>query len=164
MSAIYQSNVSVRCTRQPPSLADSARHVLFNCTLHLDRFQFEMNTPYDLYVYAARSNRVSQTALLPPEAPMITIWYCNDIDSPFKVHRDCLGAGPWLNHSEWKYDSSEMMINDLIKYKNHFWCHHREKGLFFPIDCFDHADTVAGDVAPVEVEEDEEEEEGIAVL
>ena len=26
------------CTRQPPSLAFSARHVLFNYTLHLDRF------------------------------------------------------------------------------------------------------------------------------
>jgi len=100
---------------------------------------------------------------------MITIWYCNDIDSRFKVHRECLGAGPWLNQSERKYDSSEMLINDLIKFKNHFWCHHCEKGLFFPIDCFDHADTV--EVAPVEEvedeveeEEEEEEEEGIAVL
>jgi len=26
------------CRHQPPSLADSARHVLFNYTLHLDRF------------------------------------------------------------------------------------------------------------------------------
>ena len=92
------------CTRQPPSLADSAWHVLFNYTLHLDRFHLEMDTPYDLYVYAARSNRMSHAALLPPEAPMITIWYCNDIDSPFKFHRDCLGAGSWLNQSERKYN------------------------------------------------------------
>ena len=32
------------CTRQPPSLANSARHVLFNYTLHLDRFHLESNT------------------------------------------------------------------------------------------------------------------------
>jgi len=32
------------CTKQPPSLADSARHLLFNYTLHLDRFQLEGDT------------------------------------------------------------------------------------------------------------------------
>ena len=32
------------CTKQPPSLADSARHVLLNYTLHLDRFQLEGDT------------------------------------------------------------------------------------------------------------------------
>jgi len=119
------------CTRHPPSLADSVRHVLFNYTLHLDRFHHEGNTPYDLYVYAARSNQVSQDALLPPEAQMIIIWYCNDINSPLKVHRDCLCAGPWINQSERKYDSYETLNNDLIIHKNHFWCHQCDKGLFF---------------------------------
>ena len=38
------------CTREPPSLADSARHVLFNCTLQLERFHLEGDIPYDLYV------------------------------------------------------------------------------------------------------------------
>jgi len=28
------------CTRHPPSLADPARHVLFNYSLHIDRFRF----------------------------------------------------------------------------------------------------------------------------
>ena len=84
------------CARHPPSLADSARHVLFSYTLPLDRFHLDVDTPYDLYVYAARSNQVSQDALLPPGAHVITIRYCNDINSPFKLHRDCLGAGPWI--------------------------------------------------------------------
>ena len=101
---------------------------------------------------------------------MITNWYCNDINSPFKIHLDCLGGGPWLNQSERKYGSSEMMISGLITHKNHFWCHHCQKGLFFPISCIDQADTVAGDVTEVEeveeeVEEDEEkEEEGIVMV
>jgi len=73
------------CTRHPPSLADSARHFLFNYTLHLDRFHLEGEVTYDLYVYAARSNQVPQDALLPPEAPAITVWYCTDIDSPLQI-------------------------------------------------------------------------------
>ena len=96
---------------------------------------------------------------------MINIWYCNDINSPFKIHRDCLGAGPWINQSERKYDSLETLINDLITHRNHFWCHHCDKGLFFPVSCYEHADTVAGDLAEEVVEEEEdEEEEGFAVL
>ena len=27
------------------------------------------------------------------------------------------------------------------KNKNHFWCHHCERGLFFPSTCEEHADT-----------------------
>ena len=90
---------------------------------------------------------------------MITIWYCNDIDSPFRFHRDCLGARPWLNQTERKYDSLETLINDLITHKNHFWCHRCEKGMFFPISCIEHDDTEVAEVA-----EEEGEEEGIAVL
>jgi hypothetical protein len=56
------------CTRQPPSLADSARHVLFNYTLHLESFRLDVHTTYDCYVYAVRSNRVPQINLLIPEA------------------------------------------------------------------------------------------------
>jgi hypothetical protein len=40
-------------------------------------------------------------------------------------------------------DDFETMINDLVKYKNHFWCHHCGRGLFFPSTCTSHADTVA---------------------
>jgi len=147
------------CTRHPPSLADAARHVLFNYALHLDRFHLEGDTPYDLYLYAARSNQVSQDALLPPEDPVITIWYFNDINSPFKIHRDCLGAGPWINQAERKYESNETLINELIIHKNHFWCHHCDKALFFPLSCMEQDDTVVADEHAVEEPEEEEEEE-----
>jgi hypothetical protein len=57
------------CTRQSPTLAACAQHVLFNYTLHLDRLRLDVHTTYDRYVYATRSNRVPRDNLLPPEAP-----------------------------------------------------------------------------------------------
>jgi len=33
------------------------------------------------------------------------------------------------------------MIDDLIGHKDHFWCHHCERGLFFPLTCTERADT-----------------------
>jgi len=88
------------CSRQLPSLADSARHVLFRYTVHLDMFRLEGGKTHDQYVYAARSNRVPQANLLPPETPTISVWYCSVVDSPLRFRGDCLGAGPWLNQSE----------------------------------------------------------------
>ena len=140
------------CARHPPSLADSARHVLFSYTLHLDRFHLDVDTPYDLYVYAAHSNQVSQDALLPPGAPVITIRYCNII-SPFKLHRDCLGAGPWITQATRTYESNGTLIEDLIIHKNNFWCHYCDKALFFQISCMEH-----------EVPAVEEEEDGFELL
>ena len=70
------------CSRQPQSLADCARHVLFQFALHLDNFRLETDTTHDQYVYAVRSNRVPQADLLPPESPMITVWYYSNVDSP----------------------------------------------------------------------------------
>ena len=132
------------CTRQPPTLAACAQHVLFNYTLHIDSFQLDFHTTHYRYVYAACSNRVPRVNLLPPEAPVISVWFYYDVDSPFRFHRDCRGAGPWRSQSERSYDpeSSEDMIDDLIRYKNHFWCHHCGRGLFFPSTCIQHANTV----------------------
>jgi len=47
------------------------------------------------------------------------------------------------------------MVDDLVRHRNFFWCRHCDKGLFFPISCIEHANTVVG-VADVddEVEED----------
>jgi len=69
------------CTRQPPTLAACAQHVLFNDTLHLHRFRLDVETTHDRYVYAARSNRVPRERLLPPEGPSIIVSYY-DVDSP----------------------------------------------------------------------------------
>jgi len=140
------------CMRQPPNLAACAQHVLFNYTLNLHRFQLGVDTTHDRYVYAARSNRVPQENLLPPEAPVISVWFYYDVVSPFRFHRDCPGAVSWRGQSERSYgpDPLRDMINDLIRHKNHFWSHHCERSLFFPLTCADHADTVVF----------EEEEEG----
>ena len=153
------------CARQPPSLADSTRHVLFNYSLHINRFQFESNTPYGLYVFDTRSLKVPLKALLPPEEPMNTIWYCTEIDSPFRYHRDCLGAMTWLTQSEKFYHSQQAMVDDLVGHRNFFWCRHCDKGLFFPISCIEHADTVVGvaDVANMADVDDEEVEEDIVL-
>jgi len=53
------------------------------------------------------------------------------------------------------------MIKDVVTHENHFWCHHCEKGLFFPISCIEHADTIV-QVADV-ADSDEEDEEDIVV-
>jgi len=94
------------CTRQPPTLAARAQYVLLNYTLHLHRFRLDVNTTYDRYVYAARSNRVPRDNLLPPEARVFNVRFSYDIDSPFRFHRDCQGAGSWISQSEWSYDPS----------------------------------------------------------
>jgi len=46
------------------------------------------------------------------------------------------------------------MNNDLIRHETYFWCHLCEGGLFFPLTCTEHADTVVS-----EGEEDEGEVE-----
>ena len=88
------------CKRQPPSLADSARHVLFNYTLYIDRFELTIEKTHQQYVYAARSNRVQPGNLLPPEASAVRQWYRHVINSPYKYHRDCPGDGSWDSHTE----------------------------------------------------------------
>ena len=72
---------------------------------------------------------------------MINVRFCYDIDSPFRFHRNYQGAESSISQSERSYDSSEDMIDDLIRHKNHFCCHHCERGLFFPLTCTELADT-----------------------
>jgi len=130
------------CTRQPPTLAACAQHVLFNYTLHLRRFRLDVETKHDRHVYAASSNRVPRENL-PPEAPSIMVSFYYDVDSPFRFHFDFTDAGCWIGRSERSYafDPPEDIIDYLIRHKNHFWCHHCERGLFFSSTCADHADT-----------------------
>jgi len=131
------------CTRQLPTLAACAQHVLFNYTLHLRRFRLDVETTHDRYVYAVHSNRVPREKLLPPEAPSIIVSFYYDVDSPFRFDRDCTDSGSWIGRSERSYafDLPEDIINDLIRHKNHFWCHHCERGIFFPSTCAEHANT-----------------------
>ena len=91
---------------------------------------------------------------------MISVSFYCDVDSPVRFHRDCSGAGSWIGRSErfYAFDPPADMINDLIRHKNDFWCHHCGRGLFFPSTCIQHADTVVFEGAQG-VEEGEEEEE-----
>jgi len=106
------------CMRHPPSLTDSARHVLFNYTLYIDRFELTVEKTYSQYVYAVRSNQVPLDNLLPPETPTIHLWYLHDINSPYKHHQDCPGAGSWDSNTVKTYTSDAAMIEDLILTKN----------------------------------------------
>ena len=145
------------CRHQPPSLADSSRHVLFNYTLHLDRFKLTDEKTYCQYVYAVRSSQVPQDNLLQRETLTIRIAFRHDINSPFKYHRDCPGVGPWGSQSERTYVSDDEIIQDLITHKDHFWCHHCEKGLF-PNSCPEHTEEGDEEEDVDEVHEEEGEE------
>ena len=111
------------------------------------------------YVYAVRSNRVSLDNLPPPETPTIRLWYLHDVNSPYKYHHDCPGAGLWDSNTVKTYTSDDAMIEDLISLKEHFWCHNCERGLCFPNSCLLHGEDalVQGGDAEEEVEEEEEE-------
>ena len=115
-------------------------------------------------MFAVNSSEVSRDVLLPPDAPMIAVLFCEYIDPPFRFHPGCLGAGPWLTQSERKYDSSEALILALVSHKNFFCCHHCEKGLFFPIACVSHAETDEPPEAGEEVDEEVEDEEEDIVM
>ena len=51
------------------------------------------------------------------------------------------------------------MIEGVISFKEHFWCHHCERGLFFPNSCFLHGEDslVQEEDVAEEVEEEEEQ-------
>jgi len=105
------------CTRQPPTVADCARHVLFLYTMNFRLFRLRYGTTYDQYVYAVCSNRVPQAVLLPPQALRIAVTYLSDIDTQSMYHRDCLSAGvaqPWVNAAE-VYTSNVDLIRDLAQ-------------------------------------------------
>jgi len=131
--------------------------------MNLRLFQLRYDTTRDQYVYAVRSNRVAQTALLPSQAPRIGVRFLSGIDTQYRFHRDCLSAGvapPWLNTAERLYTSNAHLIRDLVIYKRELWCHHCKKGLFFPVSCAEHADKLpvpdGADVAQMDdVAEDE---------
>ena len=145
------------CTRQPPTLADSARHVLFNYTLYIDSFKLTIEKTFSIRI-CCRSNRVPQDNLLPPETPTIRLWFLYDVNSPYKHHHDCPVAGSWDSNSVKTYTTNDAMIEDLISLKEHFWCYHCERGSSSPILVFYMGKTLLywGD-AEEEFEEEEEE-------
>jgi len=133
MEPFHACDLSPECTckiytRQLPTLADSARYVLFNYTIYIDSFKLAVEKTYSQHVYAVCSNRVPLDNLLPPENPTIRLWYLHDINSPYKHHHDCPGDGSWDSNTVKTYTSDDAMIDDLISHKEHFWCHHCKMG------------------------------------
>ena len=51
------------------------------------------------------------------------------------------------------------MIEDLLSHKEHFWCHHCERVLFFPNSCLLHGEDALSQGEDVEEEVEEEEKE-----
>ena len=139
------------CTHQPPSLADSARHILFSYTLYIDRFKLTVEKTHQQYEYAARLNRVQLGNLLPPEAPTVRLWYRHDFNSLTNIIAIVRMPGRGIHILKKTYTSAAAMIEELFSHKEHFWCHHFGKGRFFPISCHVHG----------EVKEEEEEIEEI---
>jgi hypothetical protein len=77
------------CRRQPPSLLDSASHILFRCVLDIERFELNSYTTYPQYKYAVQSGRVHDIRLLPPEFPFIQIrcsFSRHAFDAKFHAH------------------------------------------------------------------------------
>jgi hypothetical protein len=119
------------CARQPPSLIHLATHVLLNYTVSLKRFELNEEITYRQYVYACRSHKVLVSKRIPPEFTAVHLWFRSEQDSPFRFHRNCPGSGEWEYQAR-DYKSYEDILSDLIRFKDTFWCHRCERGLFFP--------------------------------
>jgi len=87
------------CTRQPPSLRDSASHILFRCVLDLKRFELTRYTTYSQYKFAVASGRVDDLRLLSPRFPQIEIML-RFLTFENKFHHHCQGEGEWHKKME----------------------------------------------------------------
>lgn len=79
-----QSCTCTICVRQPPSLVHLAATVLSTFTVSLRRFQLNVHTTYQQYVYASSSPHVDIFQLHPPEFPVVSISFRCDQDSHFR--------------------------------------------------------------------------------
>jgi len=122
------------CTRQPPSLRDSASHILFRCVLDLERFELTRYTTYSQYKFAVASGRVDDLRLLPPRFPQVEIRFrFHTFENKF--HHHCQGEGEWTTQMERSFLDIKSAISGLLSNERLYWCKHCDKGLFFPPDC-----------------------------
>ena len=127
------------CTRQPSSLRDSASHIIFKFVYGISKFELTTHTTFSEYVYAVRSVMVDEDRLLPPEFPVILLCFTFD-RFVHKYHRDCPNEGAWDTQLESEFTSRDAALRTLTVWKDRFWCHHCERGLFFPKTCTAHLD------------------------
>jgi hypothetical protein len=99
---------------------------------NLEHFEVTYNTTHDQYVYASTSERVPYFRLLPPGYPRsILSFRFATMDTRFHAH--CCGSGSWEGTVRRTFRTIDGTVRDLALYKNTYWCHHCDKGLFFPV-------------------------------
>jgi hypothetical protein len=108
------------CTRQPPSLRDSASHILFNCVLDLERFNLTCYTTYSQYKFAAGSGRVDELSLLPPRFPVVEVRF-RFLTFEERFHLHCPGRGYWNTRMEGVFGDIKSTIALLIKHESFYW-------------------------------------------
>jgi hypothetical protein len=121
---------------QPPSLRDSASHILFKCLLDLKRFDLTCYTTYSQYKFAVESGRVDELRLLPPRFPEIELrfhFHTSTIENKF--HQHCQGEGEWDTRMEGSFLDIKSAIDSLVSNERHYGCKHCDRRLFFPPDC-----------------------------
>jgi hypothetical protein len=128
------------CKRQPPSLHDSASHILFRCVLDIERFELTSYITYGQYTYAVQSGRVDNFRLLPPEFPFIRILYKFHGDMlDDRYHDHCANNTEFDATIRTSFVDIETAVQSLVRYKRHYRCKHCERGLFFfPPTCPHH--------------------------
>jgi hypothetical protein len=125
------------CTRQPPSLRDSASHILFRCVLDLKRFELTCYTTYNQYKFAVESGHVDDLHLLPPRFSSVEIrFHFKTFEKRFHLH--CPGIGEWNTRMEGVFSDMKSAISLLVTNETFYWCRHCDRGLFFPPDCEHH--------------------------
>ena len=122
------------CMRQPPSLRDSASHILFRCVLDLERFELTRYTTYSQYKFAVASGRVDDLRVLPPRFPKVEVRF-RFLTFENKFHHHCQGVGEWNTQMEGSFLDIKSAICSLVSNESFYWCKHCDKGLFFPPDC-----------------------------
>ena len=99
---------------------------------NLHHFELTPDTTYQQFVYASKSNRVNFYKLLPPEYPDVRIWFRFRNNIEHKLHHDCPSVGSWEGELSHLFSYVDDAVHELAKEKDKYWCHHCNKGLFFP--------------------------------
>jgi len=128
---IFYCNI---CTCQPPSLRDSASHILFRRVLDLERFELTRYTTYSQYKLAVESGRVDDLRLLHPRFPQVEIRFrFLTVENIFHHHYQ--GVGEWNAQMGGSFLDTKSAISSLVSNERLYWCKRCDKGLFFPPDC-----------------------------
>jgi hypothetical protein len=101
-------------------------------------FKLTQNTTYQQYVYAVRSNLVTDRwRVQPPEFPLVEVSF-HFHRLPQRLHDHCPGQGSRAGAYAYSFDNLDEAISELVECRDTFWCSFCEKPLFFPPTCIEH--------------------------